>query len=133
MISAVADTHTAIWYLFGDPRLSRAAFEFIDQSVKERKKIAISAITLAEVVYLGEKGRVPAGTLVAMVTALRRPDGALQEVPVDAAIVEQMENVSRLEVPDMPDRIVAATALRFGVPIISRDRKIQASKLNTIW
>ena len=58
---------------------------------------------------------------------------ALQEVPVDAAIVEQMENVSRLEVPDMPDRIVAATALRFGVPIISRDRKIQAAKLNTIW
>ena len=68
-----------------------------------------------------------------MVTALRRPDGALQEVPLDAAIVEQMQNVSRSEVPDMPDRIVAATALRFGVPIISRDRKIQASKLNTIW
>ena len=44
-----------------------------------------------------------------------------------------MENVSRLEIPDMPDRIVAATALRLGVPIISRDRRIQASKLNTIW
>ena len=64
MISAVADTHAAIWYLFGDPRLSRAALEFIDQSVKEKKKIAVSAITLAEVVYLGEKGRVPAGKLV---------------------------------------------------------------------
>ena len=33
MISAVADTHAAIWYLFGDPRLSPAAFEFIDRSV----------------------------------------------------------------------------------------------------
>jgi PIN domain nuclease of toxin-antitoxin system len=33
----------------------------------------------------------------------------------------------------MPDRIVAATALRFGVPIISRDGKIRASKLATIW
>jgi PIN domain nuclease of toxin-antitoxin system len=59
MISAVADTHAAIWYLFGDPRLSRAAFEFIDQSVKQKKKIAVSAITLAEVVYVGGSLRGP--------------------------------------------------------------------------
>lgn len=133
MIAAVADTHTAIWYLFGDLRLSRVALEFINRSVAMRKKIAVSAITLAEVVYLSEKGRIPAGTLEAMLKALRRPDGALQEIPLDSGIVEKMQNFTRLDIPDMPDRIVAATALRLGVPVISRDREIHASSLTTIW
>ena len=33
----------------------------------------------------------------------------------------------------MPDRIIAATALHLGLPLISRDRKIQLSSVNTIW
>jgi hypothetical protein len=33
----------------------------------------------------------------------------------------------------MPDRIIAATALMIGAPVISRDRKIRASIITTIW
>jgi PIN domain nuclease of toxin-antitoxin system len=32
MIAAVADTHTALWYLFNDGRLSVAAGDFIDKA-----------------------------------------------------------------------------------------------------
>ena len=41
--------------------------------------------------------------------------------------------VSRSEVPDLPDRIVAATAAALQTPLISRDRKIRASQVQTIW
>ena len=44
-----------------------------------------------------------------------------------------MRLVPRVAVPDMPDRIVAATAVHFGVPVISRDRRIQSSILSTVW
>lgn len=44
-----------------------------------------------------------------------------------------MGRVARAQVPDLPDRIIAATALHLGIPIISRDRKIQASGLTTVW
>lgn len=44
-----------------------------------------------------------------------------------------MSRVSRAEVPDMPDRISAGTALHFGLPVISRDGKIKAALLHTIW
>jgi predicted nucleic acid-binding protein len=44
-----------------------------------------------------------------------------------------MRLVSRAEVPDMPDRMVAATAVYFDVPVISRDRRIRAARLKTIW
>jgi PIN domain nuclease of toxin-antitoxin system len=41
--------------------------------------------------------------------------------------------VPRADVPDMPDRIVAATGLYFGIPVISRDRRIRASNIQTVW
>jgi len=44
-----------------------------------------------------------------------------------------MPLIVRAEVPDMPDRIVAAMGLRYGVPVISRDGKIRDSKIRTIW
>jgi PIN domain nuclease of toxin-antitoxin system len=47
--------------------------------------------------------------------------------------LKQMASISRDEVPDMPDRIVAATGVLYGVPVISRDRKIRSSKIETIW
>jgi hypothetical protein len=38
----------------------------------------------------------------------------------------------RSPVPDMPGRMVAATAVYFDVPVISRDRRIRAASLKTI-
>jgi PIN domain nuclease of toxin-antitoxin system len=59
MIIAIADTHAAIWYLFSDPRLGRAASAFIDAAIANGDHIGVSAISLAEMVYLIEKGRIP--------------------------------------------------------------------------
>ena len=58
MIAGVADTHTALWYLFGDSRLSRRAKKFIDQAAAARRLIEISPISLAEIVYLIETSRI---------------------------------------------------------------------------
>ena len=33
MLAAIADTHTAMWYLFSDPRLGKAASVFIDDTI----------------------------------------------------------------------------------------------------
>jgi PIN domain nuclease of toxin-antitoxin system len=33
----------------------------------------------------------------------------------------------------MPDRIVAATAVYFGVPVVSRGGRIRASNVQTVW
>ena len=133
MIAGVADTHTALWHLFDDPRLSATAGAFIDEAAKARRKIAVSSISLAELVYLVEKGRLPASAYDDLAKALLDPEHVFTEAVFTAAVVESMRQVPRDEVPDMPDRIVAATAVYFDVPVISRDRRIRSATLKTIW
>lgn len=133
MIVGVADTHTAIWYLFNDVRLSKVAASFIDDAAAARQRIAVSSVTLAEVVYLIEKKRLPQAAYDDLKAALLDPSHVLKEAPFTIEIVEAMRTVPRDAVPDMPDRFVAATAVYYGVPAISRDGKIRASCVTTVW
>jgi PIN domain nuclease of toxin-antitoxin system len=133
MIAAVADTHTALWHLFNDSRLSAAAGEFIQTAAAARRKIVISSISLAEIVYLVEKGRLPEAVYDDLVRALADPEHVFTEAAFTGGIVESMRRVLRTEVPDMPDRMIAATAVYFGVPVLTRDRKILAAALTSIW
>lgn len=133
MVTAVADTHAVIWYLANDPRLSTTAKAAFEDAAQNGEQIAISAITLVEVVYLVEKGRVPAGRFTQLMTSLDDPDSVLVEVALTPDIARTLSRVDRGQVPDMPDRIIAATALHLNIPVISRDGKIQTSAIQTIW
>jgi len=133
MLRAVADTHTVIWYLYDDARLSPTARTWIEDAAPAGEQIGISTITLAEMVYLIEKERIDAAALNRLMTALDAADAVLVEVPFDRHVALAMARVARTEVPDSPDRIIAATALHLGTAVISRDRKIQESSLTTVW
>ena len=133
MIAAVADTHTALWYLFNDDRLSVTAGRFIDQAAAAGSQIVVSSISLAEIVYLIEKKRLPADAYADLKAALQDAEHVFEEVHFTSEIVDAMQQVPRVDVPDMPDRIVAATAVYFGVPVISRDGEIRASNVQSIW
>lgn len=133
MIAGVADTHAALWYLLGSPRLSARARAFIDGAAIAGDGIALTTISLAEIVYLVEKRRIEESAYHELRAALRAEDAVFEDTPLTSAIVEAMRRVARADVPDLPDRIVAATALHFGVPVISRDGRIRASGIETVW
>lgn len=133
MIVAIADTHAAIWYLFSDPRLGTAASAFIDETIAKGEHIGVSAISLAEMVYLVEKGRIPPNALSDLHAAIADPTTVLQHVPLDENVAMKMREVARQDIPDLPDRVIAATAQLRGVPVLSRDGKIRSSTIQTIW
>lgn len=133
MLRAVADTHAVIWYIFGDARLSTTARNAINQIAADGDQVAFSSITLAEIVYLSEKGRISPLTLERLLANVDTTDAVLVEVPFDRYIAQALRQVERTQVPDLPDRIIAATAMQLEVPLISRDSKIQLSSVNTIW
>ena len=133
MLRSVADTHAVIWYIFRDVRLSATARNTIEQIAAEGNQVAFSSITLAEIVYLSERGRIDAATLDRLLRAIDSENALLVEIPFDRNIAQALMRVERSQIPDLPDRIIAATALYLGLPLISRDRRIQLSDVNTIW
>ena len=133
MIVGIADTHAALWYLLKNPLPSATARSFIDDAAAAGNDIVLSPISLAEIVYLTEKSRLPNSAYEELKRALADHEYVIEEAPFTADIVEAMRQVPRADVPDMPDRIVAATAVYFGVPVISRDGRIRASSVRTIW
>ena len=131
--AAVIDTHAVVWYLNADARLSTRAKTFIDDAGNQGSTVLVSSISLVEIIYLQEKGRIPLETLTRLETALHAPDTVLSSAALSMEVALSVSQVLRNEVPDMPDRIIAATALHFGVPVISRDGEIKSSAVVTIW
>jgi len=86
-----------------------------------------------ELTYLVEKGRLPVAARDRLIHALDDPAVPCLLAPLDRTVADALASVSRLEVPDLPDRIVAATAVALRTPLISRDRKIRASQVHTLW
>ncbi len=132
-LRAVADTHAVVWYIFGDSRLSLAAKDLIEATAVAGDQVGFSSITLAEIVYLTERGRIGEGTLDRLLNAIDQDRAVLLEIPFDRHIAGALQQVARTQVPELPDRIIAATALFLGVPLISRDRKIRLSDVETLW
>src|SRR3954471_909256 len=111
MAAVVADTHAPVWYLANTPCLSSAAAKAFDEASAAGDPILIPAISLVELTYLVEKGRVPAEARQRLVDALADPDGPYELAPLDGRVAAAVESIDRSVVPDMPDRIIAATAL----------------------
>lgn len=133
MADIVIDTHIVIWY-FADPmQLSKPAEKAIDEA-EQNGLIFVSAITIVELIYLIEKKKIPQDILDLLRTALDDPTTAFRFIEMSREISDEVENIPRLTVPEMPDRIISATALHLNLPLITKDHKIQnLTNINTIW
>ena len=133
MADIVIDTHVAIWYFADSTQLSKPAETAIDNA-DANGIIFVSAITIVELIYLIEKGKIPPDILNLLRDAFDDLTTAFRLIEISREIGDKVENILRLTVPDMPDRIIAATALHLNLPLVTRDRKIQAlQNISTIW
>lgn len=133
MAALVVDTHAAVWYFQNSNRLSPAAQKAMDDTVSAGDAVYVCSISLVEIVYLVEKGRLPAVVIERLTAALSDPEAGITIAPLDEQAAWAVQHISRDIVPDMPDRIIAATALSRGLPLVTRDPEIAKAGLTTIW
>jgi PIN domain nuclease of toxin-antitoxin system len=133
MDDIVIDTHIAIWYFADATQLSKPAETAIDNA-EANGIIFVSAITIVELIYLTEKGKIPPDVLDLLRDALDDPTTAFRLTETKREIADEVENIPRRTVPEMPDRIIAATALHLNLPLVTKNHKIQAlQNIKTIW
>jgi PIN domain nuclease of toxin-antitoxin system len=130
----VLDTHTVIWYLNNSTNLSPTARTTIESAIRAGDEVMISAISLVELVYLSERREgIFQEALQMLEVALVDEASGLSVAPVDAAVSRALHKVSRDEVPEMPDRIIAATAVYLGALLVTRDRQLRSAGIQTVW
>jgi PIN domain nuclease of toxin-antitoxin system len=127
-----ADTHALIWYLFDEERLSSEARTALDGAIAAGFPILVSAISIIEIIYLEEKHKIRAGAAERIRRACEVETPSIEVIAVDSVVAHGIRQIERADVPDMPDRIIAATAVALGVPLVTRDGKIIASGMDTI-
>ncbi len=125
----VTDTHPLLWHLSHDRHLSHRARAAFDEVEAGRAYMLVPTIVLIETVLLGDRHRLSA-ELVQRVMGLPEDTGTnYQLVPLDAAVVRAFRDFGPAAIPEMPDRIIAATARALDAPLLTTDPAIAASGL----
>lgn len=133
MSAVLADTHAVLWYLFEPARLSSAADAALTGAETAGDAIYISVISLVEVIYLVEKLRLPATVWTDLLAAVDAPATPFRIIDADMLVARELHNIPRNLVPDMPDRIIACTALVHKLPLVTADARIRKAPIPTIW
>ena len=134
MSQYVSDTHALIWHLTDDERLPPTCRNLFVGADRCDAQIWIPAIVIVEVIYLVEKARVPQGLVERMLSAIDSPRSGYSLAALDGKVARTLMQIPRDSSPDMPDRIIAATALAIGAPLLTKDAKLQnVPGVTTIW
>jgi len=129
----VLDTHTWVWFVSNPELLSKASRKAIDAAIM-KKAIFISSISAWEVAQLAVKERleltIPIDDWIAQ--SERLP--FFQFLPVDNSIAIKSVNLPDPFHKDPADRIIVATAITIGAPVITKDEKLlKYPHVETIW
>lgn len=132
--AVVADTHVLIWYAQNSSRLSAVAGEVLDRATAADAPIFVSAASLVELQYLKEKGTLTAEQHRAVLDTFDAPDSGFEAAPVDEEIAFAVHAAPRATVPDPFDRMIAATAVALGAPLVTADKKLHdVAAVETVW
>jgi len=119
----VLDTHAWVWFVSNPELLSRTAKEAVDASI-EKKEVFVSSISAWEVALLVGKGRLKLTMDVIEWIGKSEKLPFLTFLPVDNAIAVRSVALPEPLHQDPADRIIIATAITIGAPVVTKDQKI---------
>ena len=127
------DTHVLAWVVAQPERLSRPASSAIRRA-RAGDGVAISAITIWELALLFARGilRSPNTVENAVQNLLTR--SRVVVMPITAEVAAIASQFSDDYPKDPADRLIGATAMAAGMPLVTRDERIRKHpRLKTVW
>jgi PIN domain nuclease of toxin-antitoxin system len=133
----LADTMIVTWYVLSPDKLSQKVASQLAAEVAASRPVAVSAYSILELVYMREKktNGITESEYEAVIRAMRDTKGPFVIVPLDIDVAELVATVPRkfkgldgaaVENADPGDRVVAATAVKHGLTVVTTDPKIHA-------
>lgn len=126
------DTHVVIWLALDPGRISKTARLSIEETRQHGEGLAISDITLLEIATSASKGRIKLDA--SLETFLSEVEARFVVLPITGRLCARAAGLPASYPKDPADRVIAATALVEGVPLITADDEIRRSgAVRTIW
>lgn len=123
------DTHIWLWYLLGDPRLSRSLQTAIADSNTE---LWLSPISIWETLILAEKGRISLQPDPVTWVNLALKTLETREAQMNHSIAILSREIA-LPHQDPADRFISATAIYYGLTLATVDKNLTGnSALQTL-
>ncbi len=127
------DTHALVWYLDDPQNLSRRAEETISAGFRG-EGAAISDITLWEIAMLVQKGRLTFARDVEEWLADLNTLPNFRKYRISSTVAALSTRLPDGFHGDPADRLIVATALDLGVPLVTRDGRIRAYPyIEAVW
>ncbi len=128
----LVDTHVVIWLAMEPARISRKARAAIEEARQAGQGLAISDMTLLEIAMLEGKRRIRLNP--SLETFLTEVEARFVVLPITGRVCVRAMGLPTAYPNDPADRIIGATALVEGIPLVTANDEIQRSKaLRTIW
>jgi PIN domain nuclease of toxin-antitoxin system len=128
----LVDTHVVVWLAFDQTQLSTKARAAINDARQKGEGLAISDITLLELATLSNKGRIRLE--ISLESFLHEVEARFIILPISGRACVRALGLPAAYPKDPADRIIGATALVEGLPLVTADREIRRSRaLRTIW
>jgi PIN domain nuclease of toxin-antitoxin system len=127
------DTHVFYWAAASPQKLSRNAARVIEKNGRAGR-LSISSVTLFELAQSMQSGRIRSGGSV--LGGIREFLAALRPVvhEISSEIAVAAAELPRSFPGDPMDRLIAATSIVVGIPLVTKDERVLASGLvDTIW
>jgi PIN domain nuclease of toxin-antitoxin system len=128
-VRVLLDSHTLLWWLIGDPRLSRRALEMIEQA---RGTAFVSAASVWEISIKAAKGklRLPPGAEDRIRDEMMSAGFAELPVTWDHAFAVRSLEAHHL---DPFDRLLIAQSRIEGLTIVTNDKILRRYEVNCLW
>ena len=118
------DTHIALWTDSDDPRLRASTQRIIEECWRNGGTICLSAVSVWEMAMLLDADRIELDVPIeAWVTRFLNRPGA-QAVPLDLRSAAQSYHLDPFDNRDPADRLLVATAIELGCPLVTYDSRI---------
>ena len=128
----VLDTHVWVWWMLGDPGLSRNERDALDSLPADSRPI-ISDISLWEFATLVDLGRIKIDMPLVDWLRIAASPSTVHVQPITPSIVAEMNLLPASFHRDPADRLIVATALSLKRPLATKDRKISRSRQVPLW
>lgn len=129
----VLDTHALVWWVTGDPTLSKKAKAAIEREF-DGGDILVSSISAWEIAMLVERENLVLSMDVGSWLAAVAKIETVRFVPVDPEIAVKSVGLPGDFHKDPADRMIVATARKYSVSLVTKDEKIRAyAHVRTIW